>query len=73
MDTRECCTTFVTGMNQIKNSIDQIQIQRGVGIKKGLEILSMVKEQFGCPVTSDIHEVSQCKVAKKYIPPNIYR
>ena len=41
--------------------------KRGVGIKKGLEILSMVKEQFGCPVTSDIHEVSQCNVAKKYI------
>ena len=25
MDTRVCYTTFVIGMNQIKNSIDQIQ------------------------------------------------
>ena len=41
--------------------------KRGVGIKKGLEILSMIKEKFGCPVTSDIHEVSQCDVAKNYI------
>ena len=42
--------------------------KRGVGFKKGLEILSLVKEKFGCPVTSDIHEVSQCNAAK-----NIYR
>ena len=27
----------------------------------------MIKEKFGCPVTSDIHEVSQCDVAKNYI------
>ena len=41
--------------------------KRGVGLKKGLEILMMIKEKFGCPVTSDIHEVSQCDIAKNYI------
>ena len=34
--------------------------KRGVGIKKGLNILSQIKDKFKCPVISDIHEASQC-------------
>tara|TARA_B100000575_G_C22957242_1_gene553312 strand:- start:44 stop:877 length:834 start_codon:yes stop_codon:yes gene_type:complete len=34
--------------------------KRGVGIKKGLNILSQIKQKFKCPVISDIHEASQC-------------
>ena len=33
--------------------------KRGVGIKEGLNILSMIKQEFKCPVTSDVHEISQ--------------
>ncbi len=41
--------------------------KRGVGIKKGLKILAEVKEKFKCPVISDIHDVSQCSIAKNYL------
>ena len=41
--------------------------KRGVGIKKGLEILSKVKEKYKCPVISDIHEISQIKPAKNIL------
>ena len=41
--------------------------KRGVGIKKGLEILGEIKENFKCPVTSDIHEINQISTAKEYI------
>ena len=41
--------------------------KRGLGIKKGLEILAMIKEKFDCPVTSDIHESSHCEVAKEFL------
>ena len=40
---------------------------RGVGIKKGLEILGDVKETFNCPVTSDVHDISQIDIAKEYL------
>lgn len=33
---------------------------RGVGMEKGLDILAAVKERFGCPVLTDVHEASQC-------------
>ena len=41
--------------------------KRGLGIKRGLEILAMVKEKFNCPVTSDIHESSHCEIAKEFL------
>ena len=37
---------------------------RGVGIKKGLEILGDIKETFNCPVTTDVHDISQIDIAK---------
>jgi len=36
------------------------QTARGVGISQGLEILATVKQRFGCPVLTDVHEASQC-------------
>ncbi|MFL2675785.1 MAG: 3-deoxy-8-phosphooctulonate synthase [alpha proteobacterium MED-G10] len=41
--------------------------KRGLGIKKGLEILAMIKEKFDCPVTSDIHEPYHCEIAKEFL------
>jgi len=35
--------------------------KRGVGLKKGLEILSLVKETFNLPLITDVHESYQCK------------
>ena len=46
--------------------IDQVIVARGVGIKKGLEILSMIKESLVAQL-HQIYEVSQCDVAKNYI------
>ena len=33
---------------------------RGVGVDAGMKILAEVKAEFGFPVTTDVHEVSQC-------------
>jgi len=33
---------------------------RGVGLSKGIEILADVREQFGCPVITDVHESQHC-------------
>ncbi len=34
---------------------------RGPGLERGMEILAKVKERFGLPVTTDIHEAGQCE------------
>jgi 2-dehydro-3-deoxyphosphooctonate aldolase (KDO 8-P synthase) len=33
---------------------------RGVGLAKGVDILADVKERFGCPTITDVHESDQC-------------
>ena len=37
------------------------QSSRGIGIDKGLEILSNVKKEINVPIITDVHESSQCK------------
>ncbi|MGH6953542.1 MAG: 3-deoxy-8-phosphooctulonate synthase [Alphaproteobacteria bacterium] len=34
---------------------------RGIGLKKALPILAEVRERYGCPVLTDVHEAEQCK------------
>ncbi|MEB7723124.1 3-deoxy-8-phosphooctulonate synthase [Staphylococcus equorum] len=44
-----------------------IYSERGPGMKKGLEILSKIKDTFNVPVTSDIHEPYQAEPAGKVL------
>jgi len=41
--------------------------KRGVGIGEGLTILAKVREEFGCPVLTDVHDVGQCAVAAEAV------
>jgi 2-dehydro-3-deoxyphosphooctonate aldolase (KDO 8-P synthase) len=34
---------------------------RGLGLAKGVEALAAVRERFGCPVLTDVHESHQCR------------
>lgn len=59
------------GVNYVfKASFDKanrtaLHTQRGLGLEGGLEILAAIKEEFGLPVTTDVHETGQCeKVAQ---------
>jgi 2-dehydro-3-deoxyphosphooctonate aldolase (KDO 8-P synthase) len=40
---------------------------RGVGLEAGLKILETIKQQFALPVTSDIHDVGQCRPAAEVL------
>lgn len=40
---------------------------RGIGMDKGLPILAEVREKFGCPVLTDVHEPSHCAIAAEYV------
>jgi 2-dehydro-3-deoxyphosphooctonate aldolase (KDO 8-P synthase) len=34
---------------------------RGVGLTRGIEVLAEVRERYGCPVLTDVHESHQCR------------
>ena len=40
---------------------------RGVGIDEGLTILSKIRDEFGCPVLTDVHEAAQCAPAAQAV------
>ena len=44
-----------------KANRSSIHSYRGVGMEKGLQIFSKVKENFGVPVITDVHELYQCE------------
>lgn len=54
---------FVFKASFDKANRSSIKSYRGPGIQKGLEILSEIKERLDIPVTSDIHETAQVKMA----------
>ncbi|MEM7022021.1 MAG: 3-deoxy-8-phosphooctulonate synthase [Pseudomonadota bacterium] len=61
----EICGTRGLGLIY-KSSFDKAnrssaQSARGVGLAKGVEVLAEVRERFGCPVITDVHESHQCK------------
>jgi 2-dehydro-3-deoxyphosphooctonate aldolase (KDO 8-P synthase) len=41
--------------------------QRGIGMDKGLEILARVREKFGMPVLTDVHDASHCAPAAEAV------
>ena len=41
--------------------------KRGLGIDEGLSILSKIRDEFGCPVLTDVHEAGQCAVAAEAV------
>ena len=66
MMARECTTRARNaGLDFIyKSSFDKanrssIKSFRGLGMQEGLKVLSQVKQEFGVPVLTDIHEISQ--------------
>ena len=55
-----------------KSSFDKanrtsIGAQRGIGQDKGLAILAGIRERFGIPVLTDVHDVEQCRRAAEAV------
>ncbi len=59
--------TFVFKASFDKANRSSIDSYRGPGIDKGLVLLSEVKEKFGLPITTDIHETWQAKPASEVV------
>ncbi|MBQ9245569.1 3-deoxy-8-phosphooctulonate synthase [bacterium] len=61
--TEELDINFVFKSSYDKANRSSISSYRGLGIEKGLELLSLVKKEFNVPIVTDIHESSQAEIA----------
>lgn len=55
-----------------KSSFDKanrtsLNAQRGIGLAEGLDILAGIREEFGCPVLTDVHAAEQCMPAAEAV------
>ena len=50
-----------------KANRSSIGTQRGLGMDKGLEILSRIRDEFGVPVLTDVHEPGHCAIAAQAV------
>ena len=56
-------TRFIFKASYDKANRSSIGTRRGLGIAAGLEILGRIREEFGCPVLTDVHLPDQCAEA----------
>ena len=50
-----------------KANRSSIGTQRGLGMEKGLEVLNAIREEFGVPVITDVHEPWHCPKAAEVV------
>ncbi|WP_099826318.1 3-deoxy-8-phosphooctulonate synthase [Oceaniglobus indicus] len=63
---RACAATgtrFIFKASFDKANRTSLNAERGVGIDAGLRILERVRDDFGCPVITDVHDVEQVRAA----------
>lgn len=58
---------FIYKSSYDKANRTSINGKRGVGIQEGLKILEKVKQEFGCPILTDIHNEEQCSIAAEVV------
>jgi 2-dehydro-3-deoxyphosphooctonate aldolase (KDO 8-P synthase) len=60
-------TGFIFKASYDKANRSSISTQRGVGMHEGLKILAEVRDTFGCPVLTDVHDAAQCAPAGEVV------
>ncbi|MCW2245951.1 2-dehydro-3-deoxyphosphooctonate aldolase (KDO 8-P synthase) [Azospirillum fermentarium] len=67
----EMCSALGMGLIY-KSSFDKanrtsIASARGIGLEKALSVFAEVKDRFGCPVVTDVHEPHQCAAVAEVV------
>ncbi|AJE47363.1 3-deoxy-8-phosphooctulonate synthase [Celeribacter indicus] len=60
-------TPFIFKGSYDKANRSSLSGRRGLGAEKGLTILSKIREEFGCPVLTDVHETHHCATAAEAV------
>jgi 2-dehydro-3-deoxyphosphooctonate aldolase (KDO 8-P synthase) len=82
MESREHALTMAAALKEItsklgiglvyKSSFDKanrtsLEGKRGLGLKQALPVFAEIKEKFGLPVVTDVHENDQCAIAAEVV------
>ncbi|MDR9485709.1 MAG: 3-deoxy-8-phosphooctulonate synthase [Sediminimonas sp.] len=51
---------FIFKASYDKANRSSLSGERGIGIERGLDHLHRIRDEFGCPVLTDVHEAGQC-------------
>ncbi|QUJ76122.1 3-deoxy-8-phosphooctulonate synthase [Sulfitobacter albidus] len=60
-------TRFIFKASYDKANRSSISTQRGLGMDEGLSILSKIRDEFGCPILTDVHDAGQCAPAGEVV------
>ncbi len=60
-------TKFIFKASYDKANRSSLSTQRGLGMDEGLAILSKIRDEFGCPVLTDVHDARQCAPAGEVV------
>lgn len=60
-------TRFIFKASYDKANRSSLATQRGLGMDEGLTILSKIRDEFGCPVLTDVHAAEQCAPAGEVV------
>ncbi|UOA29043.1 3-deoxy-8-phosphooctulonate synthase [Pseudosulfitobacter sp. DSM 107133] len=60
-------TRFIFKASYDKANRSSISTQRGLGMDEGLTILSKIRDEFGCPILTDVHDAAQCAPAGEVV------
>ena len=60
-------TRFIYKSSYDKANRSSIGTERGIGMEEGLRILQAVKDRFGCPVLTDVHESTHVDEVKDVV------
>jgi len=60
-------TGFIFKASYDKANRSSISTKRGLGMEEGLTILSKIRDEFGCPILTDVHDAQQCAPAAEAV------
>lgn len=60
-------TQFIFKASYDKANRSSITTTRGLGMDEGLTILSKIRDEFGCPILTDVHDAAQCAPAGEVV------
>jgi 2-dehydro-3-deoxyphosphooctonate aldolase (KDO 8-P synthase) len=60
-------TRFIFKASYDKANRSSISTQRGLGMEEGLTILAKIRDEFGCPILTDVHAADQCAPAGEVV------
>ena len=58
--TRELDIPYIFKASFDKANRSSLSGKRGIGLDKALDVFAQIKEKYGCPVLTDVHEREQC-------------